>query len=70
MGYIEARELARIRHELRDRLLNQRCDGADEVLGRLSDIADHYAATSPELRGEYERWRTRFALLAPAPVAA
>jgi hypothetical protein len=64
MGYREARELARIRQELRDRLMSCRPDGADTVLARLRAVADDFASTSPELRGEYERWRLRFDLLA------
>lgn len=60
MGYREARELARIRSELRDRLMSQRHEGADQLLARLRLAADGDA----DLRSEYERWRLRFDLLA------
>ena len=59
MGYREARELARIRQELRDRMTSMHGDGASDVLARLRLIADDHT----ELRSEYERWRLRFELL-------
>jgi len=34
------------------------------VLDRLRQVADDFSALAPELRGEYERWRLRFDLLA------
>jgi hypothetical protein len=64
MEYREARELARIRHELRDRLMSCRREGVDGVLDRLRAAAETLAADAPELRGEYDRWRMRFDLLA------
>lgn len=64
MGYREARELARIRQELRERLMACRHEGADHVLDRLRTVAEDFALHAPELRGEYERWRLRFDLLA------
>jgi hypothetical protein len=68
MSYREARELARIRQELRERLMSQQCDGAQDVLARLRIAAEN----DIELRSEYERWRLRFDLLAVtgAPKAA
>jgi hypothetical protein len=63
MSYREARELARIRQELRERLMNCRADGADDVLERLRAAAEELAPVAPELRVEYERWRLRFDLL-------
>lgn len=63
MGYREARELARIRHELRERLMSQRSEGADELLARLRSAVEDDALASAELRSEYERWRLRFELL-------
>jgi hypothetical protein len=66
MGYREARELARIRQELRERLMACRHQGAEGVLARLREVADDHAAIAPELRGEYERWRLRFDLLVAA----
>lgn len=62
MGYREARELARIRQELRDRLMAQRHEDADEILDRLRSVADNEEV--PGLRSEYERWKLRFDLLA------
>jgi hypothetical protein len=65
MGYREAREVARIRQELRDRLMSEHHDGAAEVLARLRFLAEEDDDTaSPELRSEYERWKIRFELLA------
>jgi hypothetical protein len=60
MGYREARELARIRQELRDRMTSRRCDGTGDVLARFCLLTDEH----PDLRSEYERWRLRFELLA------
>ena len=59
MGYREARELARIRQELRERLMNGHYEGSDEVLDRLQLVAEQDRALMPE----YERWRLRFDLL-------
>jgi hypothetical protein len=64
MGYREARELARIRHELRERLMSCHHEGADDLLARLRATAERFALVAPELGGEYERWRFRFELLA------
>ncbi len=60
MGYREARELARIRTELRERLMSRKYDGAPRILSRFGEIADD----DDELRGEVERWRMRFRLIA------
>ena len=68
MSYREARELARIRQELRERLMACRHEGAENVLARLREVADDHAAIAPELRGEYERWRLRFDLLVAASI--
>jgi hypothetical protein len=64
MSYRHDRELARLRHELRRRLLTHRPDGIDLVLARFRTALETNAAKLPELRGEYERWKTRFELLA------
>jgi hypothetical protein len=64
MGYREAREVARIRQELRERLMSERHEGAAEVLARLRRLADLDPEIASDLRGEYERWRVRFELLA------
>jgi len=62
MGYREAREVARIRQELRERLMSERHEGAADVLARLRHLAD--ADGVAELKREYERWKLRFELLA------
>lgn len=59
MSYREARELAVIRFELRERLLTQRTDGIDPLLARMSALG----GDDPELKGEVERWQLRFELL-------
>jgi len=60
MGYQEAKELANLRQELRDRLMHQDTDGAITPLARLREVAQG----DLELRAEYERWSFRFELLA------
>ncbi len=60
MGYRESRELARIRTELRERLMTRRYDGTPGVISRFGELADG----DTELCGEVERWRMRFQLLA------
>lgn len=60
MGYREAKELAALRQELRDRLMSQDTEGAITPLARLRAVADG----DLELRAEYERWSFRFELLA------
>jgi len=65
MSYREAREVAKIRHELRERLLSEHHEGAWEILARLRQLAEaDPSPTKVELRGEYERWKVRFDLLA------
>ena len=64
MGHREAREVAKIRHELRARLLSEHHEGAWEILARLLELAqDEKSPSQLELRGEYERWKVRFDLL-------
>jgi hypothetical protein len=70
MAYREARELARIRQELRERLMSCRTQGAEDVLARLRAVAEQTSAEAPELRVEYQRWRLRFDLLAASANAA
>jgi hypothetical protein len=60
MGYQEAKMLAELRQELRDRLMLQDTDGAVTPLARLRVVAEG----DLELRAEYERWSFRFELLA------
>jgi len=67
MSYREARELARLRHELRHLLLSHESDGAATSLARFRIAAEEHRLSSPELVGEYERWKLRFELLAASP---
>ena len=55
-----AQVVARIRQELRERLMSEDHEGAWEALA----VLDHLAEREGELRGEVERWRMRFELLA------
>jgi hypothetical protein len=65
MGYREAREVARLRQELREHLMSDRHDGAALALARLRYLAEECpVAASAELRGEYARWKARFEILA------
>jgi hypothetical protein len=61
MSYREAKELAYLRHALRERLNAQDAHGAVIPLTRLREVA---AAGDGELRAEYQRWAFRFELLA------
>lgn len=63
MGYRQARELARIRQQLRERLMSQRNEDVAGILDRLRQVAENEEVSSPELRSEYERWKLRFDLL-------
>lgn len=59
----EAVAAARIRQELRERLMAERSSrmgGVWEILAAFGRLADVH----PELRPEVERWRVRFELLA------
>lgn len=60
MGARELRELARIRQELRERLMAQDPGETGSILDRLAALG------GGELRGEVERWRLRFELLEAA----
>lgn len=66
MSYQEAKELAELRHTLRQRLMTQDVAGARDALARLRVIA----GADVELRAEYERWSFRFELLAAQPAGA
>jgi len=63
MGYPEARELARIRYELRQYFLQRRHRDAAGCLQRLHDVAENEEIAALGLRGEYRRWKLRFELL-------
>jgi hypothetical protein len=59
MGSREMVTAARIRQELRERLMAEQTDGVWETLRAFDDLASAH----PELRPEAERWRLRFELL-------
>lgn len=63
MSYQENRELARLRAELRVRLMSRRYDGTRDILRRLKEAAMRNADESA-LHSEYERWKMRFDMLA------
>jgi len=56
------RMVAKIRRELRERLMAESAEGVDDVLGRLLSLAQENA----ELLSEHARWAMRFELLAHA----
>ena len=60
----DKRKLARIRSELRLRLVTQRFEGTQEILLQLREAAASAPENSNELSNEYERWRMRFEVLA------
>jgi hypothetical protein len=62
MSYREAKELAQLRHVLREHLTAQSADGVAPALARLREVA----GSDVELRAEYERWSFRFDLLSVA----
>ncbi|HET6614003.1 MAG TPA: hypothetical protein VFG83_18515 [Kofleriaceae bacterium] len=70
MRYQHARELARIRRQLRDCLVQGRGDGSSTrassiaILAQLEKFIGDPSSASADLSGEYERWRHRFELLA------
>jgi hypothetical protein len=66
MDYVEARQLVRIRQELRDHLAAERLAEAQVALERLRAAS----LLDPSLRGEYQRWCVRFALLGVDTTAA
>jgi hypothetical protein len=56
----EVKLLARLRQELRERLMSERVAGVWEVLAAFR----RFAEKDPELVPEYRRWSVRFDLLA------
>lgn len=64
MSERELRDLAKMRRELRERLLQQVGEGTPEILDRFRRAAERDPERAAELRSEYERWRLRFDLLA------
>jgi hypothetical protein len=67
MSEREAREVSRIRQELRERLMGGRLDGVSEVIACLARLADKDVLV--DLRQEVERWRLRFELLSSLATA-
>jgi|GEM_PF-3292411 len=63
MGYREARELARIRQQLRERLMTHSSADTAAILDRLRRVAENEQTDGNRLHNEYERWRVRFDLL-------
>jgi hypothetical protein len=63
MNFVDAREMIRLRHQLRHLIVDRRPDEARAVLARLEALA----ATEPEeetaLRPELARWQTSLDLL-------
>lgn len=62
MGYRELVAIARIRQELRERLMQERVDGVWDLLASLQTLAQGRS----ELVSEHARWKLRFELLAIA----
>jgi len=59
------RAVTKIRHELRERLLDESHDGVGELLDTLELLADQaQGAERRDLINETERWRLRFDMLA------
>lgn len=64
MSYQELRTLARVRIELRSRLMSRQYEGSKELLCCLKRAADRSPDhESGPLQSEYERWHVRFELL-------
>ncbi len=61
MEYREAKELARIRQELRERLVSGACTDTAELVARFGRAARR--SESAELLNEHARWRFRFECL-------
>jgi hypothetical protein len=71
MGYRDQLEVARIRQELRERLMAERIAGVGGILARLTELSLKEAPEDrAELVREIERWRIRFDVLASATRAA
>ncbi len=59
MGSRDVVTIARIRKELRERLMQERTDGVWDILAMLQQLAEE----QNELRTEHARWKLRFELL-------
>ena len=64
MSYQEELLVARIRQELRGRLMDENLQGVWDLLARFDRLAELYSDVRPELVAEADRWRVRFHLLA------
>jgi hypothetical protein len=62
MDFAQAREMVRLRHELRHLLVERRSEEARAVLVRLAELAEADAAEAEVIRPEIARWQTRLAL--------
>ena len=59
------RAVTRIRHDLRERLLDESHEGVADLLEGFEAIADQVSGDlGDDLRNEAERWRLRFEMLA------
>ena len=63
MNFTDARELVRLRHELRRLLVDRRTDQARSVLARLQALAASDAEEAVELTPELTRWQIRLDVL-------
>ena len=68
MDFAQAREMVRLRHELRRLLVDRRPDEAQAVLARLEALASADAEEAAGIRPEIARWQTSLELqLSPSP---
>jgi hypothetical protein len=65
MEYRDARELVRIRYELRSLAARGAADVAAPLLQRMQTLASHDAAESAAVRTEVQRWQFVFRLETP-----
>jgi hypothetical protein len=62
MNFAQAREMVRLRHELRHLLVERRGDEARALLVRLAELAEADAEEAEAIRPEIARWETSLAL--------
>jgi hypothetical protein len=58
MDFVQAREMVRLRHELRRLVVERRTDEARNVLARLEALAIEDAEEATAIRPELARWYT------------
>ena len=63
MNFVDAREMIRLRHQLRRLLVDRRPDEARAVLARLEALAASEPDEATALRPELARWQTSLDLL-------